>query len=77
MILPRFNSLAASKKALVALAVLLDGREAVAYLRADSLLLDALSKAAAELSELEPELRMPLAGTILREALQEMESAKR
>lgn len=77
MILPRFNSLSAEKRALVALAVLLDGRESVAYLRADSLLLDALSKAAGELSELEPELRMPLAGTILREALHELEAVKK
>lgn len=75
MILPRFNSLSARNRALVAMAVLLDGREAVTYLRADSLLLDALSKAANELSELEPELRMPLAGTILREALQEIEKS--
>ncbi len=73
MILPRFSSLSAQNRALVALAVLIDGHEAVNYLRSDSLLLDALSKAANELSELEPELRMPLAGTILREALQELE----
>jgi len=72
MILNRLNSLSAQKKALVALAVLIDGREANAYLKSDSILGDVLSKAAAELSELEPELRMPLAGSILREAIQEI-----
>lgn len=70
----RFKGLSAENRALVAMAVLLDGREAITYLGKDALLGNALQRAAEELSALEPELRMPLAGTFLREAIAELET---
>ena len=67
----RFRSLSARLRALVAVAVLLDGREAAAYLELDASHGEALKRAAIELSALEPDLRMPFLGTALRSALEE------
>jgi hypothetical protein len=64
--------LAPRDRALVAVAVLLDGREAENYLQYDELYGAALKEAAHTLAMLAPEIRMPLAGTILRESLEEM-----
>ena len=68
----RFRSLAARQRALVAVAVLLDGREAGLYLENDSVNGAGLKRAAMDLAGFEPELRMPFVGTILRSALQEI-----
>jgi len=67
-----FRSLSPRHRALVAIAVLLDGREASAFLEGDAVHGDHLRKAALELADLEPELRMPFVGTMLRGALREM-----
>ena len=57
----------------VAVAVLLDGREAALYLENDSLNSTGLSKAALELADQDPQLRMPYEGSALRLALSEMD----
>jgi hypothetical protein len=75
MSLIRFKGLPAEKRALVAFAVLLDGREAITYLGFDAILGNSLQRTVEELSDLEPELRMPLAGTLLREAIAELENS--
>ena len=68
----KYRSLAARHRALVAIAVLLDGREASSYLEGDAENGLALSRAALDLATLDPELRMPFVGTLLRTALQSM-----
>lgn len=68
----RFRSLTPHYRALVAVAVLLDGREAGEYLQIDAANGDGLKKAAADLAGQDPELRMPYAGTALRAALKEL-----
>jgi hypothetical protein len=72
--LSRFRSLSAYEQAIVALAVLLDGHDAETYLQSDSQRHLALSKAANDLSGLAPEIRLPLLGTVLREAIAELEN---
>lgn len=67
-----FRSLSSRERALSSIAVLLDGREAANYLSFDATSGEALARAAAFLAEHPPELRMPLAGTMLRMALEEM-----
>lgn len=74
MDLNRFKALSARLRALVAVAVLLDGREAHVYLESDAVNGPGLKRAALELAGLEPELRMPFVGTLLRGALEELES---
>lgn len=74
MSIVRFKGLSAEKRALVAMAVLLDGRESISYLGSDALLGNSLQKAAEELSSLDPDLRMPTAGTFLRQAIAELEN---
>ena len=69
----RIRSLSAHDRALVAVALLLDGREAALYLESDAVNGTGLRRAALDLAAVEPELRMPLCGTLLREALPELE----
>ncbi len=76
MDMQRFRAISAHDRALVAIAVLLDGREAVAYLESDVVHGVSLKKAALDLASLDPDLRMPLAGTLLRSALQELKAAR-
>lgn len=64
-----FDTLPPRLRALVAFSVLLDGREAEVFLRNDSHLGERLAEVAIALAEYGPELRMPLVGTMLREAL--------
>ena len=64
--------LTAYQRALVAVAVLLDGREAVTYLANDALHGEILGEVAEELSKQSPELRMPYLGSLLRMALAEL-----
>ena len=72
MDIQRFRSLTPKQRALVAFAVLVDGREAGAYLERDAVNGAGLKRAATDLAEIEPELRMALAGTLLRAALKEL-----
>lgn len=72
MDLQRFRSLSAHNQALVAIAVLLDGHEADVYLENDAVHGSGLQKAAQELASQKPEVRMPLLGTLLRSANEEL-----
>ncbi len=69
----KFRSLAARQRALVAIAVLLDGREGNVYLQNDAVNGEGRQKAALELASQAPKLRMPYVGTVLRMALSDME----
>lgn len=70
--LSRYRSLSARERGLVAIAVLLDGHDASDLMCSDRDRFPALSRAAKDLAELPPELRMPLLGTLLREVLEEL-----
>ncbi|NLF24985.1 MAG: hypothetical protein GX589_04920 [Deltaproteobacteria bacterium] len=71
----KFRVLPVEQRALVAMAVLLDGREAAVYLKNDAVNGAGLHRAALDLAGQPPDLRMPFVGTMLRMALQEMEQA--
>ena len=64
--------MSAKNRALVAIATLLDGREAGRYLEFDAVNGAGLKRAAEDLASLTPDLRMPLAGTLLREACEKI-----
>ena len=68
----RFRALSVKEKAVVAVAVLLDGHDAADYLASDEERQTALCRAAKDLAQLSPDLRMPLLGSLLRKALEEM-----
>lgn len=68
----QFKDLSPRERALAAIAVLLDGREAAQYLARDAVSGELLARTATILAVHPPELRMPLAGTMLRVALEEM-----
>jgi len=68
----KFRNLSPRLRALVAAAVLLDGREAAVFLENDAVNGAALSRAAGDLAAQDLELRMPFAATMLRQALREM-----
>ena len=70
----RLRGLSAKNRALVAVATLLDGREAGRYLEFDAVNGAGLKRAAEEMASLAPELRMPLSGTLLREACEKISS---
>jgi hypothetical protein len=70
-----FRNLPSKEQCLVAMAVLLDGADSVSFLVNDEVHGMEMAAAARELSSLEPGLRMPLIGTLLREALRFMEGA--
>ena len=65
----RFNRLPPAQRALVALAILLDGQEASTYLIQDAHSGYELSEVARMMSNIENSIRMPLLGTELRSAL--------
>ncbi|MCB0322881.1 MAG: hypothetical protein KDD69_04885 [Bdellovibrionales bacterium] len=67
--LTRFRALSVRERAIVAIAVLLDGHDAAQYLAGDKARAAALCRAAKDLAELSPELRLPLVGTLLRESV--------
>lgn len=71
--LSRYKALGVRERALVAVAVLLDGHDAGDYLSCDKNRGTALSRAAKDLADLAPDLRMPLVGTLLREALDSLQ----
>jgi len=68
----RFRALSVRERAVVAVGVLLDGHDAALYLNSDPERSKALTRAASDLAELSPELRLPLLGTLLRSALEEL-----
>ena len=70
----RFKAMSAHQRALVGMAVLLDGREAAAYLKIDSVNGDILQEAALDIAGQDLEIRMAFLGTALRAALNELES---
>ncbi len=69
----RLRALGAREQALVAIAVLLDGHDAAEYLSSDKERHTALARAASDLAELAPELRLPLAASVLRAAVADLE----
>ncbi len=71
MDMQKFRALTPAARALVAVAVLLDGREAGLYLENDEQFGASLKRAADDLASLEIELRMAYVGTMLRAALEE------
>ena len=71
MSLEKLKGLSARLRALVAIAVLLDGREAENYLEGAGSSSE-IRQLARELAQMAPDLRMPLVGTILRGALREL-----
>lgn len=68
----RFRALSPRHRALVAIAVLIDGHEGALYLENDAQHGHALKRAADELASLEVELRMPYVGSLLRNSLLEI-----
>ena len=70
----KFRVLSPRQRALVAVAVLIDGREAESVLALDAGNGRALAKAAGEVASQSPDLRMPFLGTLLRSALQELDA---
>ncbi len=68
-----FSNLPPRERALVAIAVLLDGLEAPEYLQSELEHRAQLVRAAADLVKLAPDLRLPFVGTLLRRSLAELE----
>ena len=68
----RFRGLGLKERALVAVAVMLDGHDAADYLAADKHHQLALTRAARDLAGISPDLRMPLLGSLLRRTLEEL-----
>jgi len=71
MSLARFRELTARDRALVAIAVLIDGNEAATYLECDAKRGTDLKAAAQELCGLDMDARLAFVGTALRLALEE------
>lgn len=71
-----YRSLPAKERAIVAAAVLLDGREAENYLGNDISLGQKLSQAAIQLATIPIDIRMPLVGALLRAALNDIAAEK-
>jgi hypothetical protein len=69
MILQEFSALPKKLRILICVAVLLDGYESFVYLQNDEKYGKQLEQLAKKLAKLEPELRMSLIGTLLRESI--------
>ena len=67
--LSKLRALSDREQAIVAIAVLLDGHDAEQFLSSDKDRSQALSRAAGDLVQLSPDLRIPLLGTLLRRIL--------
>lgn len=76
MTFANIKKLSPREQALVVVSVLLDGREAENYIAHDQVNGKALAVFAAELSKYPPDVRMSLAGTILRQAIEDLGSIK-
>jgi hypothetical protein len=66
-----FRALSPAERALVAVAILIDGSDAAVYLGFDEQRGDALKAAARELAAIEFDVRLPFVGTLLRMSLEE------
>lgn len=66
------SELSPAERAMVAIAVLLDGHDAVSFFGNDTDRGDVLKKAAKSLVALAPDLRLPFVGTILRNASRDL-----
>jgi hypothetical protein len=73
----RFRALTPHNRALVAVALLLDGREAHTYLEIDAISGTGMKRAALDMCDADTELRIPFLGTMLRIALEELETTGR
>ena len=73
-VIEKFMSCSAEEKALLALAVLLDGYDAVDFLMCDAEKGVFLAKIAKDLASIPVEVRVPLLGTVLREVKTELAS---
>ncbi len=73
MSLTTFRSLGARDRALVAVAVLIDGNDGSMYLDFDAERSEELKRAVGELCALEVDARLAFVGTVLRLALEEGE----
>ena len=71
--LEKYRALPTKQKALVALAVLIDGHDAGQILASGSSREAKLADAADDLARLAPELRIPLLGSLLRRSLTALE----
>ena len=71
--LTRFRALGIKEKALIAVALLLDGHDASTYLSSDKERSTALVRAAEDLAMIQPDLRMSLIGTYLRSIIEDSE----
>ena len=72
--LTKYRNLTDRERAIVAVAVLLDGHDAGTYLEHDRYRGEELARAADDLSQLPPDLRVPFVGTALRRALSLLET---
>lgn len=68
-----FRKLSVHEQLLVAIGVLMDGRDAAQYLEKDSQRGELLAGAATELSQIELDSRLPFVGTLVRLALESHE----
>ena len=73
MSLSQWRMLSPKERALVAVAVLIDGSDSKIYLESDSEKAEQLKLAAEELCQLEIDARVAFVGTVLRLALEEGE----
>lgn len=73
----RFRAISPHHRALVAVAVLLDGHEAGIFLKNDAAHGAVLERAASEMAKLDLQLRMAYLGTILRTALRQLTQGDR
>ncbi len=71
--LERFRKLPPAQRAMVAIAVLLDGRESQTFLEQDAHLGEELGEVAQIIAVLPASTRIPLLGTELRQALGELQ----
>lgn len=76
MDISRFRVMSAKNRALVALGLLMDGSNAAYVLSHDLSLGEHYQKVCEELNSLEAELRLPLLGTLLRQALLDLNTSK-
>lgn len=75
--LERFRKLPPAQRAMVAIAVLLDGRESQTFLEQDAHLGEELGEVAQIMAVLPASTRIPLLGTELRQALGELQEPVR
>ena len=68
----KFRALGEREKCIVALALLVDGLDAIEHLSVDEDNKTAFQRAAKDFTEMPPELRIPLLGTMLRKTLKDL-----